>query len=111
MKGLGRKGVDKAKGVCVHHCGKCRHHVEGVAATGSSTVKVNNCDALRVGDKGHHKKCCDKNEWTAATGSSSVFINGVAAFCIGDVTQHCGGVGHLEQGEGPDAAVTVLIGS
>ncbi len=82
----------------VHACVACPHPAIGPAIKGSPDVNVNKLPALRVGDKGVHVLCCNQNSWNTIKGSATVMINGQAAVRQGDQTQHCGGMGTMQNG-------------
>jgi len=98
MAGAMRLG-DKAKAsVDMHGCPGCPHPPIGPAIVGSPTVNINGKPAIRMQDKGVHAACCGPNMWTAVKGSATVNINDKGAIRKDDMTQHCGGVGTVQEG-------------
>lgn len=82
-----------------HGCPGCPHTVKGPITTGSPTIKVRNKPAARMGDTGVHTypiSCCGANTFTIIEGDPTVLIDGAPAARIMDMTQHCGGVGRIQ---------------
>lgn len=92
---LGDKAKVPADG---HGCLGCAHTCIGPAVEGSEDVFVNGRPAERLSDPGVHASCCGPNTWKIAQGSSTVNVNGKPVARKGDMTQHCGGIGKLEEG-------------
>ena len=79
-----------------HGCPACSHHTIGPITTGSQTVTIGGLPAARVGDIGTHAVCCGANSFTIAGGDPSVLIDGRPAAMVGSRTDHCGGIGSIE---------------
>ncbi len=82
-----------------HGCTACPHTVKGPITTGSPTIKVRNKPAARMGDTGVHTypiSCCGPNTFTIIEGDPTVLVDGTPAARIFDMTQHCGGVGKIQ---------------
>ena len=82
-----------------HGCIACPHTVKGPIQTGSPTIKVRNKPAARLGDTGVHlypSSCCGPNTFTIIEGDPGVLIDGIPAARMFAPTQHCGGVGRIQ---------------
>jgi uncharacterized Zn-binding protein involved in type VI secretion len=98
MPGACRLG-DKAKApIDVHGCVACPHpNVQGPAISASGNVNINGAPALRQGDSGIHMACCGPAIWKVLIGSGQVMVNGMPLARQGDPTQHCGGLGTMQE--------------